>query len=369
MAWPLSRAICVVVLVAGCGSAPAEQHQAPHHGSSDGTVTLTGEARDWVRVEQASAPSATARRTLFARVSFDDRLVAAIGSAVSGRVTAVNVVTGADVTQGQALAVIHSADVAAARAALSEARQARMLADQTAARARLLCRQGAGSEAEAQTAETAAAEAHLQETAAGQSLSAIGASAAEVDYVLRSPRAGTVVERSVEVGNAVGADTGAPLLTVADLSRVWVLVDVYEHDLPYVHQGDSAHVVVPALGDTPRDGTIAYVGAVVDADTRTARARIELDNPNHDLRPGMFAQVEVESPDSAVAVVPTSAVLARRDEMYVFVQTGEGTYQQRRVHLGLQAGDHVAIRDGIAATDMVVTRGAILLDAEANNAF
>lgn len=352
-----------------CGSTPSAPHEATHRSSGAGVVTLTGASDEYVRVENAAEPSATARRSLFARISFDEHLVAAIGSPVSGRVVSVAVVTGANVTAGAPLAVIHSADVAAARAALSEARQARMLADQTAARARLLQRQGAGSEAEAQTAETGAAEAHLEEQRAAEALSAIGASSAEVDFVLRAPRAGTVVERSVEVGNAVGADTGAPLLTIADLSNVWVLVDVYEHDLPYVHAGDVAHVVVPALGETPLEGRIAYVGDVVDAATRTARARVELPNPDRTLRPGMFAQVEVESPDAAVAVVPTSAVLARRDETYVFVRTGEGTYEQRRVQLGLVDGEHVAIRSGVAPGDPVVTRGAILLDAEANRAF
>jgi len=177
------------------------------------------------------------------------------------------------------------------------------------------------------------------------------------------------VQRQVDVGAAVGADTGAALFMIADLSAVWVLVDVYEHDLSYVEMHDAAHVIIPALNDLRIDSQIAYVGNIVDATTRAAQARIELPNPDGRLRPGMFAEVEIESPDSAVAIVPTSSVLARRDEFYVFAQTGEGTYQQRPVRIGVRDGEHVGILEGVAPGDPIVTRGAILLDAEANTAF
>jgi cobalt-zinc-cadmium efflux system membrane fusion protein len=352
-----------------CGHGSSERPPPTHEAVGDGVVRLTGESRRWVRVEEATAPGPTARRSLFAHVTFDEHLVSAVGSPVSGRVMSVNVVTGARVERGDTLAMIHSVDLAAARTAQAQARQASTLADANAVRDRRLYNEGAGSLTQALASETAAAQAHLEETRARETLSAIGATGSGADFPLRAPRAGTIVQRQVDVGAAVGADTGAALFMIADLSAVWVLVDVYEHDLTYVDLHDAAHVIIPALDDLRIDSEIAYVGNIVDATTRAAQARIELSNADGRLRPGMFAEVEIESPDSAVAIVPTSSVLARRDEFYVFVQTGEGTYEQRPVRIGVRDGEHVGILEGVAPGNPIVTRGAILLDAEANTAF
>jgi cobalt-zinc-cadmium efflux system membrane fusion protein len=281
----------------------------------------------------------------------------------------VNVVTGSAVQKGAALLTIHSADVAAARSQQAQARETRMLAEQRAARASLLVKQGAGSEAERQEAETGLAAAKTEEQRAGAALTALGGAGSASDYVLRAPSAGTVVERNVEVGNAVGADQGQPLMTIADLSTVWIVADVYEHDLAYVRSGQRAHVTVPVLEGRRYEGNIAYVGSVVDATTRTARARVELSNPDAALRPGMFAEVLVEAPERASAMVPTSALLARRDELFLFVESKPGVFSQRKVRAGAQTGDHIALLEGIQPGERIVTRGAILLDAEANAAF
>jgi RND family efflux transporter MFP subunit len=189
------------------------------------------------------------------------------------------------------------------------------------------------------------------------------------DYVLRAPIAGTVVTRDVDVGNAVGADQGQPVITIADLSTVWVVADVYENDLPYVHMGQTAHLDLPALAGRRYEGRVASLGSVVDASTRTARARVELSNADGALRPGMFAEMVVDAPEPASATVPTSALLVRRDETFLFVETSKGRFAQRKVRTGAQTGDHIALLDGVKPGERVVTRGAILLDAEANAAF
>jgi Cu(I)/Ag(I) efflux system membrane fusion protein len=147
---------------------------------------------------------------------------------------------------------------------------------------------------------------------------------------------------------------------------VWVLADVFEQDVSAVRAGDEAQVTVGALEGRTFAGHVAYVGDVVDATTRAARARIELANPDGALRPGMFAEVGVLSASGAQSFVPTAAVLARRDEYFVFVPGDAATFTARRVRLGAQTGEHVAILDGLRPGEEVVTRGAILLDAEAN---
>ena len=346
-----------------------EEDQKPPRKLSQGSVTLTGASLDYLRVEPVTRPSATVQRPLLSRVSFDEQRVAVLGAPVSGRVAAVHVVTGSAVRPGDPLLTIHSGDVAEVRSQLAQAREARALAEQRAARASLLVTQGAGSEAESQEADTALASARTEETRASAALGALGGAGSTSDYVLRSPITGTVVERNVEVGNAVGADQGQPLITVADLANVWIVADLYEQDLPYVATGQVAHVTIPALGGRRYEGKVSYVGNVVDANTRTTRARVELKNPDAALRPGMFADMVVEAPESASGLVPTSALLARRDETFVFVETAPGHFEQRKVRAGVQTGDHVVLLSGVQPGERVVTRGAILLDAEANAAF
>ncbi|MFT3924880.1 MAG: efflux RND transporter periplasmic adaptor subunit [Myxococcales bacterium] len=361
----VSLGLCL--LLWGCQD---EEPPKPPRKLTQGAVTLSGASLDYVRVEPVAKPSATVQRPLLSRVSFDEQRVAVLGAPVSGRVAAVHVVTGSVVKPGDALLTIHSGDVAAVRSQLAQAKEARALAEQRAARASLLVTQGAGSEAESQEANTALASARTEEQRANAALGALGgATSSATDYVLKSPIAGTVVERNVEVGNAVGADQGQPLITVADLANVWIVADLYEQDLPYVRTGQPAHVTIPALGGRKYEGKVSYVGNVVDANTRTTRARVELKNGDGALRPGMFADMVVEAPESASGVVPTSALLARRDETFVFVETKPGHFEQRKVRAGAQTGDYVVLLSGVQPGERVVTRGAILLDAEANAAF
>jgi cobalt-zinc-cadmium efflux system membrane fusion protein len=264
--------------------------------------------------------------------------------------------------------VLTAPEIAGAQAQVAQARTARALAERVAARAAMLVRDGAGTEAERQQADAALVQAKNEEQRAVAALSAIGGAHGESGFQLRSPIAGTVVERNVSVGTQVHADQDQPLLTVADLSTVWVVADVYEQDLSRIHVGDDAVVKVVAYPDRTFTGKITYVGDTVDPQTRAARARVELTNQDLILRPGMFASVEVKGLGQGAAEVPTSALLARRDQFFVFVTNSDGAYVQREVQIGEQHGQHTTILSGVKPGEQVVTEGAILLDAEANEA-
>lgn len=334
------------------------------------TVTLRGESLSFVTVEAARTPPTVAQRAYVGRVDFDERRVSRVGPPVGGRVTAVNVIVGDTVTSGQTLATIHSGDIATALAQLAQARAARLLAEQSAERSRRLVETGNGSQAEAQQSATQLTQARSEESRAQAALSALGGGRGVTgsdDYQLRAPMAGVVVERHVAVGNEVHTDQDQPLVVVADLSRVWVLAEIYESDLANVQQGNDAVVEITALPDhEPFTGRVTSLSRVLDPSTRTATARIELDNTGELLRPGMSARVRIAEREQGSADVPTSAILARRDEFFVFVRTAEGTFRRQQVQLGEQHGDHIVIRDGLRPNDMVATQGAILLDAEAN---
>ena len=180
---------------------------------------------------------------------------------------------------------------------------------------------------------------------------------------LRSPVTGTVLERNVVEGQYVGADT--PLFTVADLSRVWILVDLYEMDLGRVRVGDRARFTADGLPGRSFEAAIDFIYPTVSSETRTLKARLSLANPEGLLRPGMYGQVSVSSRRGGSSlVVPAEAVVNTGEISYVFLARGEGHFEPRRVWTGTSDGDHVTVLKGLAEGDTVVSSASFLIDSE-----
>lgn len=365
MRLPFLLLLCTAL--SGC-RAKTERAAPTHERLGDRSVRVDGPSRAYVRTEQVKAASGDASRSLVAHVSFDERQVARLGSPVTGRVADIKVVTGDVVTKGMALATIRAADIASSQAQLADAKTSRLQAEREAERAKRLVTEGAGSDAERQKAESALELARAEEVRAGAALGAIGGAGGSASYVVKSPIAGTVVERNVAVGTQVTDSADKPLLTVADLSKVWILADVYEQDLPFVEKGQPVVVHVLAFPERTFDGTLGYVSQVLDQSTRSATARIELDNTSGLLKPGMMARVEARGLSRGTITVPTSALLARRDQFYVFVKRADGSFEEREVTIAEQHGQHATLLTGLRLGEEVVVEGAILLDAEANEA-
>lgn len=182
------------------------------------------------------------------------------------------------------------------------------------------------------------------------------------ELVLRAPVSGTVLERAVLEGQYVGPDT--PLLTLVDLSRVWVLADVYEMDLPRVHLGDPVRFAADGLPGRTFAGRIEFVEPTLSSETRTVRARVVLDNPDGLLRPGMFGRVEIGAHGRAVLTVPSEAVVRTGREDYVFLARAGGRFEPRRVTVGAEVGERAEILRGLAAGDTVVASASFLIDSE-----
>jgi cobalt-zinc-cadmium efflux system membrane fusion protein len=354
--------------VCNCGNASKAEPEPTHAKAPDNSVALHGASASYIRVEAAAPAEQSSERALVARIAFDDRKLAAMGPPVQGRVSSIDVVAGDRVEKGALLLTLRAPDIAAAGAQLTEAKNARLLAERNAERSKILLDRGAGSQAESQQAESALAQAQAEEQRAAAVLAALGGSHGSNEYQLRSPIAGVVVERNVAVGTEVHVDQEKSLITVADLSSLWVMADVYEQDLSKIHLGDESHVHVPAFPDKDVVGHITYIGNTIDPVTRVAVARIEIPNPDSSLRPGMFANVQVKGLSEGVVDIPLAAVLARRDQFFVFTRSSNGTFAEREVRPGEQHGQHVRILSGLVPGDPVVTEGAILLDAEANEA-
>jgi len=161
---------------------------------------------------------------------------------------------------------------------------------------------------------------------------------------------------------------GDMLYQIADLSSVWVLADVFEQDLGLVRQGQSVRIRVDAYPDQIFTGAVTFIYPAVTPETRTAKVRIELPNPAGQLKPAMYARVEIASSKGRgkVLAVPDSAVLDTGTRQLVLVQRGEGAYEPRPVKLGMHSDGYVEIVDGITAGESVVVSANFLIDAESN---
>jgi hypothetical protein len=179
-----------------------------------------------------------------------------------------------------------------------------------------------------------------------------------------APISGFVIEKNIVAGQMV--DAGMKLYRLADLGIVWVIAQVYEQDLPFVKLGQEAIVKVASLPDREFRGRVTFVYPTVDEKTRTARVRLEFENPGYFLKPGMFvsAVIHAQLEDSAV-LVPESAVLRSGARNTVFVALDGGKFEARDVALGLEAeSGMIQVASGLTAGERIVTSGQFLLDSE-----
>jgi Cu(I)/Ag(I) efflux system membrane fusion protein len=180
-----------------------------------------------------------------------------------------------------------------------------------------------------------------------------------------SPATGDVIEKRVINGQKVKA--GDELYRIADHSQLWVIADVAESDLPAIKIGTRATVTVRAYAAQPVEGEVTFIYPELRAETRTARVRIELPNPDGRLKIDMYADVVFQAADEKpVVVVPTSAVIDSGTRQIVLVARGEGRFEPRVVRLGRRGDAYVEILDGIKEGEEVVTSATFLIDAESN---
>ena len=181
---------------------------------------------------------------------------------------------------------------------------------------------------------------------------------------LYAPRKGVVTHLNVRHGMEVTSDKN--LYTIAGLSRVWIYANVYEYELPWLEIGQSASVKLKSRPGTSFEAVISYIYPSLDADTRTARVRLELDNPDLIFKPNMFAVVEIRASQlSGVLAVPEEAVIRSGQRSLVILDLGEGRFAPRDVTLGLDSGDGwLEIVAGLTESERVVTSGQFLIDSE-----
>ena len=302
-------------------------------------------------------------------ITYDGNHVSVIASRAEGRVVSVRTDLGQRVREGDVLVIVGSPEVGETRGTYGRAQAAIEVARRNYEREKRLYEQSISSQKELLEAEGEYRSAEAELNAALAKLKALGASPVGEGgtFGLASPVSGTVVERHATPGQIAGPSTD--LLTVADLRHVWITVDVYEADFTRVKNGVPAKVIPTALRDT-FPGRVTFAGGVVDSLTRTVKVRVEVENETRLLRPGMFAQVYIETAipvgsDSSV-VIPEIAVQEVDGRQVVFVPAGAaGRYVAREVVLGPRVGSNMlSVVKGLRPGDRVVAQGAFQLKAE-----
>ena len=345
---------------------------APADGAKFGNIILSGAQRQKIHTETIKPSSF--RRTIetTGTVGFDNDQATTVLAPVSGPVSQLMVSLGTKVKAGDVLASVTSADYATAisayRKAVVTAKNLRRIADLT----EQLSHNNL-SRREVEQSQTDAANAEADREAALEQLHSLGVDGPTIQAIqenrpvlertgiIRSPIAGTVVEKLITPGQLLQAGT-TPCFTVADLSRVWVMANLFESDLAYVEKGDPAEIVsVAAPSNLP--GTVDYISAIVDPNTRSIGVRVLAKNPKEFLKKQMYVRVLIHSRrEKTGSLVPVSAVLRDDENLpFVYLANADGSYSRRRITLGGRVGDRYETTAGLASGSQVVVEGGLFL--------
>jgi cobalt-zinc-cadmium efflux system membrane fusion protein len=318
-----------------------------------------------VAVQAAAAQPVSAELLTPGVVEADPAVTAAVLAPLTGRVEELPVELGQRVLRGQVVAVLDSPDLAQAYDDSAKAMDALALAAKNLERQEQQLKIGVISDRELDQARSDHAQAQAEATRAQARMAALGAGAGDGSHpgrlIVRAPVGGSVTSLNVARGNMLN-DAAAPLMTIADLSTVWVTALVAEKDLEGVKPGQAAQVILSAYPGKVLRGRVTSVADVIEPDSRRDKVRIALPNADYALRPNMFATVTLLGPSAAQVIVPTSALMMNNDRTSVFVATAPWTFKRRVVEMRLGEGSTAVILSGLSAGEQVVVKGGILLN-------
>jgi cobalt-zinc-cadmium efflux system membrane fusion protein len=335
-------------------------------------------------IDTGSVENVDRKKTLrfTGQVQLDRTKVVEVVPTGGGRVEQVEKFLGHKVQKGDILAVLHSDDLGQAKADFLEIQAALELAEATFNREKNLYEKKISSQADYLASLKALKAAQASCAAVDKKLRLFGLETEQImkikneeengsfaDLVLRAPQAGTLIEQNISVGQIVG--TSESIFTIADLSNLWVWCDVYEKDLAVLHEQTAkdksleAIVKVKAFELKGFIGKVDFVGNLMDEHTRTVKMRVQVKNPDHQLRPGMFADVQIAiSQDGQMLAVPQTAVMADAGENFVFQHWKNDLWVRRDVMIGGTYGNIVELLSGVPQGAKIVTGGAFMLKSD-----
>ncbi len=345
---------------------------APDRAAVASNLVVTAAQRQKIHTETVKASNFRPTVETTGTVDFDEDQATTVLAPVGGPVTRLAVSLGAKVKASDVLATVASPDYATAistyRKAVSTARNARRIAALTEQLS-----QNNLSRKEVEQAQTDAANAESDQAAALEQLRSLGVAASTIQAIddgrpvaeqagfIRSPLDGTVVEKLITPGQLLQAGM-TPCFTVADLSQVWVTANIFESDLEAIQVDDPAEVITRA-SRTNLVGTVDYISAIVDTNTRAIGVRVVARNPNDVLKKQMYVRVLLHSRRERTGLlIPVSSVLRDDEDLpFVYLANADNTFSRRRITLGIRVGDRYEISAGLTAGEQVVIEGGLFL--------
>ncbi len=288
-------------------------------------------------------------------VQYDQSRQAKVTAWVAGRIDRLNVNSvGAIVSKGKPVAEVYSPDLVAAQQEYLLAIKSRNQLNNSSFTS--IAQNGEGLVA-----------------AAKERLLLLGVKASQIEALERngnptmrlpvfSPFSGVVIEKMVQQGQYVSA--GEVLFNIADLSSIWVELEIYENESPYVHVGQQVEIRSQSLSQSSFTGRISFIYPFLDPKTRTLKARVEMANPGITLKPDMFVNAIIKQPLDSSIVVPVTAVMDTGKRQVVWVESAPGSFESREVRVGQRSNDKIQILSGLNPGDKVAVSGGYLIDSE-----
>lgn len=319
----------------------------------------------YLHIKKAEASPVPSLEPLHGRIAYDDNVTARISSPIAGRVVKIGAQAGDKVAAGQPLLWLDSPDYAQARADLHKAEADMRLKQLAFGRASTLFENEVLARKDFEAAENDVHQSQAEAERARARFHNLNPGGAGKDgFALRATLAGVVTERQANPGSEVRPDAPAPLFVVTDPARLWVIVDLPEKDLAKVRTGQPVLVEVDAYPGERFPAKILAIGDVVDPATRRVVVRCQLSNDKRLLKPEMYARVTPSAEGAPLPRVPNPALVTEGLHTYLFVETAPGVLEKRRVVLAFRGQEASYVKEGLAASERVVTAGALLLNAE-----
>lgn len=362
-------------VLAGCGSGQGGANQMTSFSGNASAAdtpalfTIPDDQMSHVQVVTIQPAKITRTLRLTGAVAFNAFKTTPVITQIGGPVSRILVVPGEQVRQGEPMLEVSSPDYSLLLATYLKAQDAFNLADKNYARAQDLYQHKAIAERDLQQAESDRNQAQADLNSSEEAMKILGIKnpadlakvPASAQVPLLAPIAGEVVERLVSPGQVLQAGT-TQAFTISDMSTVWVLANVYQGDLAYVHNGDDVVVQTDAYPDRFH-GRISFVSPELDPNTRTLQARIVVDNPGEKLKNAMYVTVTVTAGTipNAIAVPDASVLRDDENQPFVYVATGSNQFGRRSVDIGQSEGGQTQILKGLSPGEKVVGNGSLFL--------
>ena len=369
----IASSLCLLfaALLSACTQNSGDEQkkpQPPHH-HNEVELPVNSPKRPYIKVETLTLTQRPLMEPVAGKISYDETKTTRVTSPINGRVISQKLAElGAHVEKGAILVDIDSPDLGQAQADYASALANLKLAEKALHRSQELYEGRAVPLKDFEQSQNNWSVAQAAAESARLRLANLWIKGDQTNnrYVLRSPIAGTIIQRNVNPGMEVNPGLNDPLYVVSDLRHLWVYMNVFEKDLGLVHIDQKVWVRVPAYPNQHFPATVVYLGQLVDENTRTVQVRCVLDNTDMKLLPAMYATVDVQArPDDKALLIPLTAVFTEKENDVVYVASPDDKhYLKRTVKLGLRLKSQAVVESGLQAGEKLVVEGALQLMAE-----